>query len=245
MRYKLAALFLIPILVSPMVRLEAQGQELDSIRLYSLMGEARRSADFMNLLARAKSMGFKEVKYLGFDMKSEGLLVLGAMLSRGEDNALLIFELFDDGYSEAYLYMLRGDRVLLDSFSRSGVITVYGKSHSTCPIVARNGRSSSTGIGPLEAGRNDCYSSGCRPCCSAQIGCPSGRYADCKYICDSWNYGCLINCGVTLVGCATSCADCIAGSRLACGFCIARVLASPWAGESLAVAPGRIAHADA
>ncbi|MEM2219841.1 MAG: hypothetical protein QXU50_06990, partial [Candidatus Korarchaeum sp.] len=70
------------------------------------MGEARRSADFTNLLARAKSMGFKEVKYFGFDMKSEGLLVLGVMLSRGEDNALLIFELFDDGYSEAYLYML-------------------------------------------------------------------------------------------------------------------------------------------
>ncbi|MEM0192387.1 MAG: hypothetical protein QXJ48_04530 [Candidatus Korarchaeum sp.] len=215
MHYKLASLLLIPLILFSSLTFESRAQPLSYDEFGRLIGEAKRSADLANVIERAKTLGFKVER--SFDVgrtltvKLEDRLVLGMPLVGGKGGALLLFILYEDSYSEAYLYLIRGDRILLDSFSRSGVVTIFG--NGVC-------RACKLRVEPLEAGCTDCYSSGCRPCCSRQISCPSGRYADCKFICDDWDRPCLIRCGLSITGCVLVCKRCGTGDLLSCLLCV-------------------------
>jgi|GEM_PF-3839954 len=197
------------------------------IPILTSYGSNELSSDYENVFNRLKSLGFREYGET-FWIKGDGSSILVAPFYKGSSRALLIYVQWDDGYSEAYSYMIYGDKILLDSFSRAGKIKLSNelkRFFSVCSI----------GLEPLEASCQDCISNGCRPCCSSQISCPPSRYADCKFICSSWDNKCLYRCGLSLVGCAEACGSCIAAPNpLTCGICLGCVLGSPLLGEECA-----------
>jgi len=176
-------------------------------------GSDELSLDYINVLNRLKSLGFREYGE-AFRMKGNESNTLGVLFYKGSLRALLIYIQWDDGYSEAYAYIIYGDRIVLDSFSRAGEIKLSNELKSCFPMGCSVSEL-------LEASCQDCVSNGCRPCCSSQISCPPGRYADCKFICSSWSTSCLINCGLTSAICASPCASCKKGSLADCVSCIA------------------------
>ena len=218
MRYGFAfPLLMLLVLFLPLIGLEAhEVQMLSYDQLRALIRKAGSSIDFMNLMMRAKFTGFKEERYFGFRFESEegSQLVLGVMLSKGEGKVIILFVIHENSYPEAYFYSIKGEAILLNYISRSGVVTEIGATEDglrTCTIGAE----------PLDAGCVDCSSPGCRPCCSSQISCPTGRYADCKYICSSWDKGCLIQCGLGLACCFSCCSACVKTgySCICCIYC--------------------------
>ncbi len=161
-------------------------------------------------------------------MKGNESNTLGVLFYKGSLRALPIYIQWDDGYSEAYAYIIYGDRILLDSFSRAGEIKLSNELKSCFPMGCSVNEL-------LEASCQDCVSNGCRPCCSSQISCPPGRYADCKFICSSWSTSCLYRRGLSLAGCAEARGSCIATPNpFTCGICLGCVLGSPLLGEECA-----------
>ena len=191
-------------------------------------GSNELSPDYNNVLSRLRSLGFREYGEPLW-MKGNESDILGVLFYKGSSRALLIYIQWKDGYSEAYAYMIYDDKIVLDSFSRAGKLTLSNELKRcftrNCPVR----------LEPMEASCQDCVSNGCRPCCSSQISCPPGRYADCKFICNSWDNGCLYRCGLSLAGCAEACGSCISTPNpFTCGICLSCVLGSPLLGEECA-----------
>jgi hypothetical protein len=178
-------------------------EQLDERERIELIGTAEKSIDYANVMNRMKAKGFKiSGKEEAFRLGDRRVLVIPF------EGAFVVYVLWNDGYAETYAYIIdkENKKILLDSFSRSGVLTVFSELDDPPSCY-------------------DCSSQGCVPCCSQQITCSPSRYPSCRELCGQLDYWCLIACGVGIPSCAVACTSCIV-SGASCEACIACAISS-------------------